>query len=202
MRVCLVTHCLFVRLGGVPSAHLAASNANFHRQWRDSALDFKSFLFLTWITSVFLLFSFPLFVACDFLRHSFYAHSSLHPPYKTTLHAKLGPVRDMPRGTLAAASLSTLFLFFFSTYLWYLNLDMVPVSISFALSHVLLMSWWLLRTRITWRQAAVLACLAVGLALIASGAQLLATLCVGLSAVCGVCRGAVCGMCSVGCSIY
>lgn len=147
-------------------------------QWKYGSLDFKSYFFLTWITSVLLVLSYPLYIIVDFIRFKFCAPVSLSLTYREHLISSLAPAQALPRMTLFIASLSTLFLFFTSTYLWYLNLDMVPVSVEFALSHseilfVLALSWWLLRAKVTQKQLAVVICLIAGLALLTAGTNLL-----------------------------
>lgn len=63
---------------------------------------------------------------------------------------------------------------FSSTYIWYITLGKVSVSINFALSHsevlvVLVLSWWILKERFVIHKAIVLLILIPGLVMVAVG---------------------------------
>jgi len=121
---------LLIVLNGISQSEYA--------QFMYGDLNFKSYYFLSWFTYIWLSFSFPFYLLCNYpskqLSIYFSNDKTLHfLSWKEYFESVKKQLRSNPnfgmKRYLFSAFIVTL-LNFFSTYTWYISLDKIPVSIN------------------------------------------------------------------------
>eukprot|EP01116_Phalansterium_solitarium_P002574 TRINITY_DN12671_c0_g1_i1.p1 TRINITY_DN12671_c0_g1~~TRINITY_DN12671_c0_g1_i1.p1 ORF type:complete len:381 (-),score=128.86 TRINITY_DN12671_c0_g1_i1:301-1443(-) len=167
-----------LRWKGVLCALFCCSNdiaQSEYTQWQYGDLEFSSYLFLTWFTTVWLALALPV----GLLVHWLWLTSRRDPraersAYRAFLRAKIFDEPRLGLRTYLLGGAVVMVLNFVSTYLWYPSLGMLPVALNFALSHsiviiVLVLSRIFLKDPITLPKVLTVVGVAGAMALIIVG---------------------------------